>query len=172
MRQDVFVIMTEHSKAEKWRNLSLLGLAIILLSVIMILSLAVVSGPYESIAENYGIHLPFWLVWVPTAIAVVIMYLIIGVPIAKWWFHDLTFRRSVEKQLIWGVLFLPFLTILAEIAVLYIIKAVRVSSFFVDVIGLGTVFLGYITVFGVVLGVFCAIGIRIVVVAVANWDRG
>lgn len=163
--------MGENGEAEKWRNLSFLGLGIVLLAAITILSMGIISGSYESVAENYGIYLPFWVVWVPTAIAVVILYLTIGVPVAKWRFHDLTFRKSMEKQLIWGVLFLPFLTVLAEMAVLYIVKAVRVSKFFVDVIGFGTVFLWYITVFGVVLGVLCSLGIRIAVVAIANWDR-
>ena len=94
---------------------------------------------------------------------IIVVYSVIGVPVAKSRFSHLSRRRSMEKQLLWGLLFLPMLVVLTETAIIYVGTAVlRMDPTPQLFPSWGIVILWIHTLFSILVGVPCAVGLHAV----------
>jgi hypothetical protein len=155
-RYQIHTSMREDDSDEEGGEPLLLTFGIVLLSVLIIAA----DGLYPLLATDYDIQFPLWVAVVTPVAMIIVVYAVIGVPVAKSRFSHLPFRRSLEKQLLWALLFLPTLVALTETALIYVGTAVlRMDPTPQLFPSWGIVILWIHTLLSILVGVPCAVGL-------------
>lgn len=106
--------------------LGILGLVVsALVNLVVPIIIGMMSTSFE---KQYGRELPLWLFIVCLTIAIIIIYRLLGMPVAKAVFRHPLSRRAIILQAVVGALILPLLTLYAEVGVIYLAQFVTVLT--------------------------------------------
>lgn len=149
---------------------ALLMVAVLLFALVNLFVPLVLNTIHATPEQNLGLFLGILVLIVVPALVIVVMYPIVGVPVAKSRFPQPLSRQAIKKQALWAFLFLPSLTILTEVGVIFLARLADPLTT-VSTLGRGVAYLQelipsyafgiliYTTTIAAVLGVWCAIAL-------------
>lgn len=149
---------------------ALLMVAVLLFALVNLFVPLVLNTIYATPERNLGLFLGGLVLIVVPALVLVVMYPIVGVPVARSRFPQPLSRRAIKKQALWVLLFLPTLTILTEVGVIFLARLADPLTA-VPILGESVTYLQnlipsyavgillYTTTIAAVLGAWCAIAL-------------